>query len=262
MSIKREVEVRGVDVEKAVEVGLQQLGVNRNEVIIDVIDEGSRGLLGIGSREAVVRLVTLAAPEPPPAPKASSKPKPKAKAAPAKETAASQSTSPSKNGTVVEVVEADDEEGAAAKEVIGTLLEKLGIKAELSTSISEPDDLTGRKVHVLDIEGDDLGVLIGQRGETLNAMQYLARLMVGNQLQRRASFVVDVEGYRRRRQQALARLAERMAKKVVTRRRPVSLEPMPPHERRIIHMTLRENDDVYTQSSGEGKRRKVRILPK
>jgi spoIIIJ-associated protein len=90
----------------------------------------------------------------------------------------------------------------------------------------------------------------------------LARLMVGNQLQKRASFVVDVEGYRKRRQQALARLAERMAKKVISRRRPVSLEPMPPHERRIIHMTLRDNDEVYTQSSGEGKRRKVRILPK
>ena len=260
MSTRREIEVRGADVEKAVEAGLQKLGVGRSEVIIDVIDEGSRGLLGIGSREAVVRLVALSAPKPAPAAK-TAVPSPKPTPTPPKpkpETAV-----PAKaNGSEVEVTEADDEEKTVAHDVLAAMLEKMSIEAKLTASISEPDDLTGRKVNVFDIEGEDLGVLIGPRGETLNAMQYLARLMVGNQLERRATFVVDVEGYRKRRQQALARLAERMAKKVVARRRPLSLEPMPPHERRIIHMTLRENDEVYTQSSGEGKRRKVRILPK
>ncbi len=263
MSKKHEIEVRGADVDKAIEAGLQKLGVNRSEVIIDVIDEGSRGLLGIGSREAVVRLVTLAVPEvvKTPTVKPEIKPKPVVKqSAPKQETAVSDT--PSSNGSEVEVTEADPEEKEVAQEIIATLLEKMNVDAELTASVSEPDDLTGYRVNVFDIEGEDLGMLIGQRGETLNALQYLSRLMVGNNLQRRASFVIDVEGYRRRRQQALARLAERMAKKVVTRRRPVSLEPMPPHERRIIHMTLRENDEVYTQSSGEGKRRKVRILPK
>ena len=262
MSNKREVEVRGADVEKAIEAGLQKLGVNRSEVIVDVIDEGSRGLLGIGSREAVVRLVTLVSEEPPAPPKP--KPQPAVKTAvPTPKPAPKAEPKPTRPASSTEeVIEADAEEKAMAVEVVTTLLDKLGVDAEITASVSEPDDLTGRKVNVLDIEGDDLGALIGPRGETLNALQYLSRLMVGNQLQKRASFVVDVEGYRRRRQQALARLAERMAKKVVTRRRPVSLEPMPPHERRIIHMTLRENDEVYTQSSGEGKRRKVRILPK
>lgn len=260
MTTKREIEVRGADVEKAIELGLQKLGVGRSDVIIDVIDEGSRGLLGIGSREAVVRLVSLSAPEPAPKPKtAVSTPKQPPKPAPKKTDTAVAAKS---NGSEVEAKEADPEEKEVAVSVMTTLLEKMQVDAELTASISEPDDLTGRRVNVLDIEGEDLGVLIGPRGETLNAVQYLARLMVGNQLQRRATFVVDVEGYRKRRQQALARLAERMAKKVVTRRRPVSLEPMPPHERRIIHMTLRDNDEVYTQSSGEGKRRKVRILPK
>lgn len=264
MTTKREIEVRGADVEKAIELGLQKLGVSRSDVIIDVIDEGSRGLLGIGSREAVVRLVSLSTQAPAPKPKPAAQtavptPKQHAKPAPKKTETAVAAKS---NGSEVEVQEADPEEKEVAMTVIATLLEKLQVDAELTASISEPDDLTGRRVHVLDIEGDDLGVLIGPRGETLNAMQYLARLMVGNQMQKRASFVVDVEGYRKRRQQALARLAERMAKKVISRRRPVSLEPMPPHERRIIHMTLRDNDEVYTQSSGEGKRRKVRILPK
>ena len=262
MSNKREVEVRGADVEKAIEAGLQKLGVNRSEVIVDVIDEGSRGLLGIGSREAVVRLVTLVSEEPPAPPKPKPQPAPKT-AVPTPKPAPKAEPKPTRpTSSTEEVIEADAEEKAMAVEVVTTLLDKLGVDAEITASVSEPDDLTGRKVNVLDIEGDDLGALIGPRGETLNALQYLSRLMVGNQLQKRASFVVDVEGYRRRRQQALARLAERMAKKVVTRRRPVSLEPMPPHERRIIHMTLRENDEVYTQSSGEGKRRKVRILPK
>ncbi len=266
MTKKGEIEVRGADVEKAIESGLQQLGVSRSEVIIDVIDEGSRGLLGIGSRDAVVRLVSLSAPEP--------APKPAPRPTPAKETAVPTQTpkrqppvrdtaaAAKANGSDGDSLDADPEEKDAAISVITTLLDKMMVEAEVRASVSEPDDLTGRRVNVIDIEGDDLGVLIGPRGETLNAVQYLARLMVGNQLQKRATFVVDVEGYRQRRQQALARLAERMAKKVVSRRRPVSLEPMPPHERRIIHMTLRDNDEVYTQSSGEGKRRKVRILPK
>lgn len=258
MSTRREIEVRGADVEKAIEAGLQKLGVGRSDVIIDVIDEGSRGLLGIGSREAVVRLVALSAPAPEPAAKKAA-PTPKPTPTPPKPKTAVPAKA---NGSEVEVTEADAEEQAVAHDVLATMLNKMGIDAELTASVSEPDDITGRKVNVFDIEGEDLGVLIGPRGETLNAMQYLARLMVGNQRQQRATFIVDVEGYRKRRQQALARLAERMAKKVINRRRPVSLEPMPPHERRIIHMTLRENDEVYTQSSGEGKRRKVRILPK
>lgn len=267
MSNKREIQARGSDVEKAIQAGLQKLGVSRTEVIIEVVDEGSRGLLGIGSRDAVVRLTALSAPPPPPPPPAPKPvpqqtavptPKPAPKPAPKKEIAV---PAPA-NGREAEITDADPEEKEMALKMIATLLAKMDVEAELAVSVSDPDDLTGRRVNVIDIEGDDLGVLIGPRGETLNAIQYLTRLMVGNQLQKRASFVVDVEGYRRRRQQALARLAERMAKKVVTRRSPVSLEPMPPHERRIIHMTLRDNDEVYTQSSGEGNRRKVRILPK
>ena len=266
MTNKREIEARGADVEKAIATGLQKLGLGRSDVIIDVIDEGSRGLLGIGSRDAVVRLVSLSAP--PSAPKPVAKPvvsplKAVAKPAPKRETAVSPKPTNGRDvNTAVDVIEADPAEQTVALEVVSTLLEKMSVEAEITTSISEPDDLTGRKVNVIEVEGDDLGVLIGPRGETLNAIQYLSRLMVGNQMEQRASFVLDVEGYRKRRHQALSRLAERMAQKVVTRRSPVSLEPMPPHERRIIHMTLRDNDEVYTQSSGEGKRRKVRILPK
>jgi spoIIIJ-associated protein len=142
------------------------------------------------------------------------------------------------------------------------LLENLQINATVSAHLSEVDEVTGRQINILDVRGNDLGMLIGPRGETLNAIQYITRLMVSHKVQQRADFVIDVQGYRQRREQALARLAERMALKVSGQGRPISLEPMPPHERRIIHMALRDDQTVYTQSTGEGNRRRVRIMPK
>jgi spoIIIJ-associated protein len=136
------------------------------------------------------------------------------------------------------------------------------VRATTSVHLSEMDDETGRQIPIVEVKGRDLGGLIGPHGETLNALQYLSRLMLGHRLQTRPTFIIDVEGYRQRREQALARLAERMASKVITTGRPQNLEPMPPNERRIIHMTLREHQHVYTHSVGEGKRRRVRILPK
>ena len=250
---KREVEVRGADVEAAIEKGLAQLGAGRNDVIIEVVDEGSRGLLGIGSRDAVVRLTSMLTPPPPP-PAPRSKPV-REKFTPPQPKAAPPAVASTSNG------EAVDEKEVAA-DVIRELLDKMGVEADVSTRLTEPDDVTGKQLNVVAINGDDLGRLIGPRGDTLNSIQYITRLMAGHKLRERANFVIDVQGYRERREQALARLAERMAQKVVARRRPVSLEPMPPHERRIIHMTLRNDKEVYTQSTGEGKRRKVRILPK
>lgn len=246
---KREIETRGPDVEAAIESGLQQLKVGRDDVIVEIIDEGSRGLLGIGSREAVVRLslLTSAVAE---APVVKAAPKPK----------------PEKKKPEPEALEQEDSEQLAVKEAalstIHQLLEKLHIDATISARLSEVDELTGRQIYILDVRGNDLGMLIGPRGETLNAIQFVTRLMVSHQVQQRADFVVDVQGYRQRREQALARLAERMALKVSSQNRPISLEPMPPHERRIVHMALRESETVYTQSTGEGKRRRVRILPK
>ena len=269
----RKIEVRGDDVDQAIANGLAQLGLSRNQVEIEVLDEGSRGLLGLGAREAVVVIKPLSAA----APKKEERPEPEpetavevvevepeletvakvVEVAPVADTAVTETTEEPK--TSQEEAEAERQ---AAQETIETLLAKMQVTATVTTSISEPDDVTGRQINVIEIHGDDLGVLIGPRGDTLNAMQYLARLIVGHGLHQRITFVVDVEGYRQRRELALSRLAERMAGKVVKRQRPVSLEPMPPHERRIIHMTLRDRDDVYTESSGEGKHRKVKILLK
>ena len=115
---------------------------------------------------------------------------------------------------------------------------------------------------VLNIEGEDLGVLIGRRGETLAAIQYLTRLMVNHRLRRWTNRVVDVEGYKARREDQLRNLAERMAERVVSSGRAVALEAMPARERRIVHITLRNHPQVTTQSVGEGEQRKVTIIPR
>jgi spoIIIJ-associated protein len=262
------IETKGSDVEAAIQAGLAKLGLSRDEVEIEILDQGSKGLLGIGARNAQVRLTANVVeapvipepePEPEPEPVVASEPEPTPEPEPP--------PAPVKTA-VVPVV--DDEETIAAREteretaveIVSTLLEKMHVDATLTTSLSEPDDVTGRIINVLEIHGDDLSTLIGPRGDTLNALQYISRLMVGHQLRTRAGFVIDVEGYRQRREQALARLADRMARKVAKQKRAMSLEPMPPHERRIIHMTLRDDKYVYTESAGEGNRRKVRIIPK
>ena len=114
----------------------------------------------------------------------------------------------------------------------------------------------------LNIVGDDLGMLIGRRGETLRDLQFIARLIISRKLGVWPNLVVDVEGYKARREVTLRSLAQRMSDQVRRTGSPVTLEPMPAHERRIVHLTLRDDTNVYTESVGEGERRKVQILPK
>lgn len=279
----KEIESRGPTVDAAVAAGLLRLGLDRDEVQVIVIDEGSRGLLGIGSREAIVRLIanpsaatSPAAPpttkptQAPPATTSPSAPKPVAKQAPptTPKPVAKQPQAPARRDRGEETAAAADSaedleaERTAAVDVISTLLEKMRVDAEVSGYVSEPDDLTGQRVNTIDVKGDDLAILIGPRGETLDSLQFLSRLMASHKLHRRVNFIVDVEGFRKRREQALTRLAERMAEKARQRGEPITLEPMSAYERRIIHVTLRDAADVYTESAGEGKQRRVRIYPK
>lgn len=275
MSNQRTIEAKGSDVEAAIANGLAEAGLSRDKVTIDILDEGSRGLFGLGGRPAVVRLTPVAAavpvptptpvrppappPPPPPAPA-----KPMAAAAPPRPAAPAPRPQPEVNVEEQSERLSDEElanEGEAVLDVVQTLLNYLTIPAETSLTLSEPDDLTGQQINIINITGDDLAVLIGPRGETLDALQYITRLMVSNRLQSKAMFTLDVESYRQRRKEALARLAERMARKVTKQGRPVTLEPMPPHERRAVHIALRNFRGVYTQSTGTGDRRRVRIFP-
>jgi spoIIIJ-associated protein len=273
----KEIESRGATVEAAIAAGLLRLGLRKDQVAVTVIDEGSRGLLGIGSREAVVRITPLPiAPETPvvaPSPKPPPVPQPAAVPSSMEPSPAVRplESRPQPGESVIEgdggetIASSPDEleqERESAVAVIQELLDKMLVTAQVSGFLTEPDDLTGQSVNIIEIGGEDLGVLIGPRGETLDSLQFVSRLMVSHKLHRRVNFVVDVEGFRRRREQALTRLAERMADKVRQRGQPIALEPMSAYERRIIHMTLRGAPDVYTESTGEGKQRRVRIFPK
>lgn len=275
------IEARGQSTDAAIEAGLRRLGLSRAQVTVEVIDEGSRGLLGIGSREAVVRLRQIVAPPPaepePVAPPAATPEPSKVEAATPPAEPPAPKPGPKKAPVAAladEAADGDEADGGeqtdetleaerqAATEIFTELLQLMHVKATIEVETSEPDDLTGQRVNVLNVVGNDLSVLIGSRGETIEALQFLGRLMVSHRLRRRSNLIVDVEGYRQRRLQALTRMAERMGEKARQRQEPISLEPMPASERRVIHMALRDWPDVYTESVGEGKQRKVRIYPK
>lgn len=142
-----------------------------------------------------------------------------------------------------------------ATEVLDTLLRLMGV-------IGKVEVLSEEMPIALNIEGDDLGILIGRRGQTLASLEYITKLIVAGQLKAWLPLNVDVAEYKKRRRESLRRLALHLAEQVKLRRRAMTLEPMPPDERRIIHLTLADHPDVTTHSMGEGENRKVVILLK
>jgi len=150
----------------------------------------------------------------------------------------------------------------AAREVVEELLQRMRMRASTSAEWTEPEDSREERHALVEIHGQDLGIMVSRRGEALSAMQYLARMITARKLGRPLPVIVDVEGYRRRREQQLRRMARRAAEQAVERARTVELEPMPANERRIIHLELREHPGVTTESVGVGRSRKVTIIPK
>jgi spoIIIJ-associated protein len=226
------------------------LDVRREQVEIEIITEGSRGVLGFGAENAQVKLMVKAPPEPQPEP-------PQVVAAPPPAPAPA---------PVVEEQEQEGEEETpeqAGREVLTDILRLMGVRASVESllgyELAEEDQ---PPPIVLNITGDDLGILIGRRGETLRALQYLVRLMVSHRLKHWTNLVVDVESYLIRRRRSLESIAQRVAEQVARSGRTQALEPMPAYERRVIHITLRKHPQVTTQSVGEGERRKVTIIPK
>ena len=136
---------------------------------------------------------------------------------------------------------------------------RASVEAELGYELAEEGEPPPT---VLNITGEDLGILIGRRGETLRTLQYLIRLMVSHRLKHWTDLIVDVEHYKVRRRRTLESLAQRVAERVAKDGRPQALEPMPAYERRLVHIALRNHPQVATQSVGEGERRKVTIVPR
>jgi len=253
---RRSVVASGKTVEEAIANGLMMLGVRRDQVDVEIITEGSRGVFGFGAENARVRLLVRLPPAPPPKPPTPAmtpppvrekEPAPQPVPAAAKPAPAADRLTPEQVG----------------RELLGDLLRLMGIQAAVESTLGyELADEGCTPPHVLNITGDDLGILIGRRGETLGALQYLIRLMVSHRLKQWTDLVVDVENYRVRRRRALESLAERVAEQVAHTGRTQALEPMPASERRIIHVALRKHPKVTTQSVGEGEKRKVTIIPR
>ena len=235
------------NVEEAIAQGLAELGLDKAAVDVEVLDEGSRGLLGIGGRQARVRL-TLKQPQAVPA-----------AAAPAQvpQPPATEGAEP----TEADFSVLDDNLLFVSRQTVAELLEKMKVPARIEVRYGDPDE-EGQRPVLVDIHGDDLGVLIGRRAEILNAMQYIVNLIVSKQVAHWVQVVVDVEGYRARREHQLRQMANRMADQAIKTGRRQVLEPMPASERRLVHLELRDHPKVATQSIGEEPARKVTIVPK
>jgi spoIIIJ-associated protein len=255
MNDKRtKIEIIAPSVEEAIEKGLQDLGVSHSEVDVEVLDEGSKGLFGLGNRQARVRLMVKTEQE-------TLLPElDEHKISPAvqMETTDEESTvEPVPPSTLLD----EDYVLEIARDVVKELLERMRVKATVTAEYGEAEDARSRIPVLVNVNGDDLSYLIGRHAETLNALQYISNLIISKEIGRSIPLIVDVEGYRSRRENQLRQLARRMADQAINSGRRQVLEPMPANERRIIHIELRNNPQVTTESIGEEPTRKVTILP-
>ncbi len=241
---KTSLEVIAPTVEEAISRGAAELGIPEDDLQVEVLDEGAKGFLGISARQARVRLSVGIPGEVP-----SSREEPGSEDS---SRAASEAASSDDDAEAVRV----------AHDTVVELVQRLGLEAQVAAKWGEKDPEARIRPLLIDVQGDDLGILIGRGGETLTALQYISRLIVAKELERPVAVVIEIEGYRARREQQLGRLAQKMAAQATELERTMELEPMPPNERRIIHVALRDNPAVTTESIGEGSGRKVTIIPK
>ena len=261
MNNRMTIEIIAPTIEEAIEKGLDDLGLELEDVEVEVMDEGKRNLFRFAARQARVKLTVKSAEQI------------------AKEfsvVAEPELTSDYDldDSDLSETVESEDEDNlelsdqeldynkvkVRVHEIVKKLLQLMKTYAVATVEVknSEDDD---RQIISVEIEGDDLSFLIGRHAETLNAIQYMISLMISHEFNRWIPIQVDIQNYRSRREKELQKLARRMADQVVASGRKQTLEPMPANERRIIHIELRKRDDVFTESVGEDPYRKVFIHP-
>jgi spoIIIJ-associated protein len=278
---KSQIVAAGKDVDAAIAAGLTRLGLPRDAVEAEVLDEGRQGMFGLGARAARVRLTVISdeerrpSPEPKPEPKPRHKPEPQAEAAaeprpPAAQPVAAEPKPGAQPAVPPEVeegetAEADEEEKIrVTQQVTRGLLDAMGLqnaRIEIERAVPGPSKEEVPPL-VVDVSGPGTEILVGSEGEALNAFQYIVRLLVGRKMKGWVHIVVDVKGHKAQRADRLRDLAHRMADQAVDTDRTVILQPMPPHERRVVHVALYEDSRVTTESIYEGERRRVTIVPK
>ncbi|MDD5603767.1 MAG: protein jag [Eubacteriales bacterium] len=219
-------EKTGRTVQEAIELALEELNVTEDMADIEILDEGSKGIFGLGGKSAKVR-ATL-----------------------------KEAVSCGKSGAC----DTDDfeERGSLSRGAASALDFLLGILERMS--VDAAIDVTEDEESVMfSISGADAGIIIGRRGETLDSLQYLTGLVVNREGDSFKRVLIDIENYRKKREETLIRLADRLADRVVSGRKSITLEPMNPYERRIIHASLQKNEKIRTYSIGEEPNRKVVI---
>ena len=260
--MQKSMEFTGKTEEAAIAAALEKLGLAREDISVEVLELAKPGFLGIGGTPAKVK-VTFEAPEEPeaevtPVPAAEKKPEPEKKPAPApaaeepKKPAEPKAEKTEKPAPVAAAAPAGDEKAQRITEFLTGLFEKMGLEAEPRIQVDEEGN------YLVELIGEDLGPVIGRRGETLDAIQQLTGYAVNKGENHRARIRIDAEGYRSKREESLERMAHRVADKVVRYRRNMTLEPMNAYERHVIHTALQDRPDVTTYSVGtEPNRRTV-----
>ncbi len=248
------IEKKAKSVEEAVAEALSELGINKDDAVIEIVQEPSKGFLGLGAKEAVVKVSAKQTGE-------NGTKTETAAASPAPETVvqAEEPEADDAEETVkaedVELVYSDESPAENAKRFISDILNAMGLEVNVTAELV--DDVV--KVN---LDGENMGIVIGKRGDTLDSLQYLTSLVVNRASEGYIKISIDTENYREKRSEALEALAQRLAAKVARTGKKFTLEPMNPYERRIIHSSLQDNEDVTTYSIGQEPYRKVVIAPK
>lgn len=274
--MKGSIRVSAKTLDDAITEALIQLGVTSDKLEYEVIEKGSAGFLGIGMKQAVIEAwkkeeepeVTVediikeefSGDKKPAEPKKKEKkPEKKPETAPMPEVKTETPAEPEEAAPMkkeVELAKVEDQTIAAVDQFINDTLKAMNMEVRTSTSIDQDGALC------VNMEGEHMGILIGKRGQTLDALQYLANRVANKHQDGYVRVKLDTENYRARREETLKHLAKNIAHKVKRNRRPVALEPMNPYERRIIHSALQSDPYVTTHSEGEEPYRKVVVTLK
>ena len=244
--MKKYLEKSGKTEDEALAAALKELGLERDDVSVEIVERAKSGFLGIGASPAVIR-VEYEVPDEPEI-KAETKPEPAREAkAPKTEKAPKAAEAPAEPAAprYTEGVKAETES------FLRGLLERMGVKAEITISDRDNGGL------LVELSGPGMGAVIGRRGETLDAIQHLTNYAVNRGSEKRCHISVDAESYRAKREESLVRLAEKMAAKVVKYKRSMALEPMNSYERHVIHTALQNFEGVSTSSTGTEPNRRV-----
>ena len=237
-------EFKGKNADEAIENACRKLKLTRDGMEIEIIEPGSAGIFGlVGGRKAKIKVIV---------------PEKEIKTAEAPEEDAAMEPAPESEQEYGQKVDAVSKgEGlAVAREALENILALIPVEG---TKVNAKDD---DGIIALDIEGDKSGLLIGRKGRTLDALQFIVNKIVNKTLERRAQVVVDSESYRKRRKEFLTQMAQQMGVKAKRIKKPVATNLLYPHDRRIVHLALRDDKGLSTKSRGDGLFKKVIIIPR